>query len=378
MLFSELIGQKATHQQLLQAVHENRMSHAMLFLAPEGTGGLPAALAFTQYLVCENRTEQDSCGTCAACQKAKTFQHPDIHFSYPVVPKKPGDKPVSTDYIANWREFLAQQPYGNAYDWLQSISAENKQGNITAHECQDIIRKLNLKSFESGYKILLMWMPEYLGNEGNRLLKLIEEPPAQTVFILVAEQQDKILATILSRTQLVKFQPLSREELVQALQVRNQVPEAQARQISTIAGGNYREALHLVQHNDQDYYDMMRTWLNTLFTYNRTGLYQWVDQISNAKFGRENQKQFLRYFVNVLEHSVRLQFLDREQLGFSQDEADFAAKLHKLANLQQLEQIIQAVNDAYYHIERNANAKLLFHGLSIRMQYIFKDLPLPV
>ncbi|HEY0274204.1 MAG TPA: hypothetical protein VGC22_13515, partial [Chitinophaga sp.] len=183
MLFSDIIGQEATKQQLLQSVQQRRLSHAMILLGPEGAGGLPLALAFSQYIACEQQQAHDACGVCPSCIKAGRYIHPDIHFSYPVVPRKPGDKPISTDYVAEWRQFIATNPYGNAYDWLQFIGAENKQGNITANECNDIIHKLSLKSFESAYKILVMWMPEYLGNEGNRLLKLIEEPPANTLFL---------------------------------------------------------------------------------------------------------------------------------------------------------------------------------------------------
>lgn len=378
MLFSDIIGQAAVQQQLIQSIQQNRLSHAMILLAPEGAGGLPLGLAFAQYLVCENKQANDACGKCPACMKASQCIHPDIHYSYPVIPRKTGDKPVSTDYIAEWREFVQNNPYGNAYDWLQFIGAENKQGNITATECQDIIRKLNLKSFESGYKVLLMWMPEYLGNEGNRLLKLIEEPPQNTLFILIAENQEQILATILSRTHLVKINPLLKEDMVKALTERAKVPAAKAQQIATITAGNYREAIFLLQHSDDDYHELLRNWLNYLFTGNRVALQEWIEGISSAKTGRENQKQFLRYFINLLEHTLRLQYLDKSQLAFSPEEMDFAAKLAKLANLEQTEQIVDALDNACYHIERNANAKLLFHALSIKLQYIFKKKPLPV
>ncbi|HEY0610381.1 MAG TPA: hypothetical protein VGD35_12010 [Chitinophaga sp.] len=378
MLFSNIIGQENIRQQLIQAVQQNRLSHAMLLLAPEGAGGLPLALAFTQYLVCENKQENDACGQCSACIKASQYIHPDIHFSYPVIPRKPGDKPLSTDYAAEWREFIGTHPYGNAYDWLQFIGAENKQGNITANECHDIIRKLSLKSFESQYKILLMWMPEYLGNEGNRLLKLIEEPPPNTLFILVAENQEQILATILSRTHLIRVNPLPKEVLVDALINRAKAAPAKARQAATIAMGNYREAMALLQNAEDDYHELLRNWLNYIFTGNRPALQAWIEQIASTKIGRENQKQFLRYFINLLEHSLRLQFLDRQQLAFSEEEMDFAAKLNKLANLKQMESIMELLDNACYYIERNANAKLLFHALSIRLQYIFRNKPLPV
>ncbi|SFE71174.1 DNA polymerase-3 subunit delta' [Chitinophaga sp. CF118] len=376
MLFSNIIGQEDIKEQLIKSVVQNRMSHAIVLLAPEGTGGLPLGLAFAQYLVCEEKQPDGACGKCQACVKSGKYLHPDIHFSYPVIPRKPGDKPVSTDYAAEWREFIASNPYGNAYDWLQFIGAENKQGNITATECQDIIHKLSLKSFESQYKILLMWMPEYLGNEGNRLLKLIEEPPANTLFLLIAENQEQILATILSRTHLIKVNPLPKEVMIEALISRNQTPPAKARQAATIAAGNYREALYLLQNSDDDYHELLRNWLNYIFTGNRGALQEWIDGV--AKMGRENQKQFLRYFINLLEHTLRLKYIDKSLLAFSEEETDFAAKLQKLANLQQMELIMQELDSACYYVERNANAKLLFHALSIKLQYIFKKRPIPM
>jgi DNA polymerase-3 subunit delta' len=376
MLFSNIIGQEDIKEQLIKSVVQNRMSHAIVLLAPEGTGGLPLGLAFAQYLVCEDKQADGACGKCQACIKAAKYIHPDIHFSYPVIPRKPGDKPVSTDYAAEWREFIVAQPYGNAYDWLQFIGAENKQGNITATECQDIIHKLSLKSFESQYKILLMWMPEYLGNEGNRLLKLIEEPPPNTLFLLIAENQEQILATILSRTHLIKVNPLPKEVMVEALISRAQIAPAKARQAATIAAGNYREALYLLQNSDDDYHELLRNWLNYIFTGNRAALQEWVDTV--AKMGRENQKQFLRYFINLLEHTLRLKYIDKSLLAFSEEETDFAAKLQKLANLQQMELIMQELDSACYYVERNANAKLLFHALSIKLQYIFKKRPIPM
>src|ERR1700722_6343612 len=241
MGFKSVIGQAHVKQHLADLVKSNRLSHALLLLGPEGSGALPMALAFAQYVVCENKKDGDACGVCASCMKASQLIHPDIHYAYPVIPKKPGDKPVSTDYGVEWREFVAQYPYGNAYDWLQFIGAENKQGNITAQECNDIIHKLSLKSFESGYKILLMWMPEYLGNEGNKLLKLIEEPPPNTLFILVAENESSILPTILSRTQLIKIPLLDVIDIEDALIDRAKISPEKARQVASISEGNYRE-----------------------------------------------------------------------------------------------------------------------------------------
>lgn len=395
MQFQSITGQKETKERLVQMIQHNRLSHALLFLGKEGSGALQLALAFAQYIVCnplppevdlfaapEPKTQDsqlkttDSCGVCPACKKANELIHPDIHFSYPVISKKPGDKPISTDFIAEWREFIVQNPYGNVYDWLQFIGAENKQGNITAHECNDIIRKLNLKSFESEYKILIMWMPEFLGKEGNKLLKLIEEPPANTLFILVAENEDQILPTILSRTQLVKIPLLTNLEVEAALELNAGIKIEKAQQVAALAEGNYREALQLLQNADDDWEVMLREWLNAIVRTGPVAQVKWIDE--TAKLGREKQKQFLRYFIHLLEEAVRLRVMGSTSHGQrttdnGQPTTDFALRLNKLCDLGQQEAIINELDKASYYIERNANAKMLFHALSIRLYHIINN-----
>ncbi len=401
MQFQSITGQKETKEQLVQMVQHNRLSHALLFLGKEGSGALQLALAFAQYIVCEKgsskqkaieepslfgepepaptnnqqrETSNDSCGSCPACKKATELIHPDIHFSYPVITKKPGEKPVSTDFIKEWRAFISEHPYGNIYDWLQFIGAENKQGNITAPECNDIIRKLNLKSFESEYKILVMWMPEFLGKEGNKLLKLIEEPPPNTLFILVAENEDLILPTILSRTQLVKIPMLTNLEVEASLELNAGVAMEKAQQIAAVAEGNYREALQLLQHADDDWEVMLREWLNSIIRTGPVAQVKWIDD--TAKMGREKQKQFLKYFIHLLEQAIRVRVIapanekpETDQRE-TRNELDFANRLNKLCNLSQQEAIINELDKASYYIERNANAKMLFHALSIRLYHI--------
>jgi DNA polymerase-3 subunit delta' len=373
-------------------IRHNRLSHALLFTGKEGSGALPMAIAFAQYIICDkvSRAEQpsgpslfgdagpaikeipaDACGECNSCKKANELVHPDIHFSYPVVPKKPGDKPVSTDYISEWREFISQYPYGNVYDWLQFIGAENKQGNITAHECNDIIRKLNLKSFESGYKILVMWMPEYLGNEGNKLLKLIEEPPANTLFILVTENDNLVLQTILSRTQLVKIPPLLIPDIEKTLIDKAKMNAEQARQIASVSGGNYRESLQLIQHAGEDWQALLREWLNAIMKSGPIAQVKWVEEMS--KQGREKQKQFLRYFNHLLEGAIKMQVMQGHELPFPENEKDFAMRLNKMAGVEQQQAIIEELDKAAYYIERNANAKMLFHALTIKLYHIIAD-----
>src|SRR5580698_10127030 len=346
MQFTRVIGQDQVRENLIEMVRQNRLSHALLFLGHEGSGALPMALAFAQYVVCERAkgNTPDSCGECAACMKAKRLIHPDIHFSYPVVPKKAGDKPVSSDYGAEWREFMEQYPYGNAYDWLQFIGAENKQGNITAQECNEINHKLSLKSFESGYKILVLWMPEYLGNEGNKLLKLIEEPPADTLFLLVAENDSLILPTILSRTQLVKIPLPETADIAQALVDRSGLGAEQARQIAVLSEGNYHEALQLVRHADDDWQGVLRDWLNAVLKNGPVAQVKWIEEMS--KSGRERQKQFLRYFNHVLEQAVRLRYMDVAQLPIPDGERDIATRLNKIADISQQRAIIEELDRA--------------------------------
>lgn len=399
MLFKDIIGQQATKQQLCEMVQHNRLSHALIFLGKEGCGALPLALAFAQYVSLNPHAKQTAKEAAVslfgdveeiaaptvpstpveadafmeknpAYSKASKFVHPDIHFSYPVIPKKSGDKPKSTDYITEWREFISIYPYGNAFDWLQFIGAENKQGNITAEECNDIIHKLSLKSFESEYKILVMWMPEYLGKEGNKLLKLIEEPPANTLFILVAENEEQILPTILSRCQLVKIPLPETSEIQEALINRAGATEDVASQTAAIAEGNYREALQLLQHSEEDWISLLSDWLKFVIRGMLQEQVKWVDEIS--KLGREKQKQLLLYFNHLLEQGIRLRVMG-ENLAISTKEKDFAQRINKITSVSQQQVIIEELDKATYYIERNANAKMLFHALTIKMYHIIQD-----
>ncbi len=399
MLFSNIIGQQEVKQHLVEMVMHNRLSHALLFLGKEGSGALPLALAFANF-VCLNPTDKKAPEPAASLfgetlptnpiptaitnaheadawmqqqpgfSKASQMVHPDIHYTYPVITKKTGEKPISTQFITDWREFVKQYAYGNSFDWLQFIGADNKQGNITAAECNDIIRKLSLKSFESPNKILVLWMPEYLEKEGNKLLKIIEEPPANTLFILVAESESQILPTILSRCQLVKIPALENTAIATALEERAHINANQAHQIAGIAEGNYREALQLLQHAEEDWQNLLREWLNALLKTGPAAQVKWIEEI--AKQGREKQKQFLRYFNHLLQQSIRLRIITTP-LQMLENERDFALRLNKLATIDQQEAIIEELDKAAYYIERNANAKMLFHALSIKLYHIIAN-----
>jgi DNA polymerase-3 subunit delta' len=394
MQFSKIINQQEVKQQLVELIQHNRLSHALLFLSKEGNGALSLALALAQYLTCEKANPKkqnpnstaslfegpttpnsqpqilnDSCGTCPSCTKANQLVHPDIHYSYPVVTKKSGTPPLSVDYISEWREFINNYPYGNVYDWLQFIGAENKQGNITANECNDIIRKLSLKSFESEYKILIMWMPEYLGAEGNKLLKLIEEPPPNTLFILVAENETLLLPTIVSRCQMIKIPMLETTDIETAL-IDSKIDPAKARQVAATAEGNYREALQLLQHAEEDWQGILRDWLNSILKTGPIAQTKWVEETS--RLGREKQKQFLRYFNHLLEQSIRSKIMG-SNIHLPDNEKDFADRLNRLADISQQQAIIEELDRATYYIERNANAKILFHALTIKLYHIIQD-----
>ncbi len=396
MQFSNIIGQSATKQQLAELVQHNRLSHALLFLGKEGSGALPLAIAFAQYIVCEKvngkntaiqagpslfgepepqtsnpKPQTDSCGVCSSCLKTQQLVHPDMHFSYPTVTKKAGEKPIATDFITEWREFIKLNSYGNSFDWIEQIKEkENSQGKITAEECNDIIRKLSLKSFESEYKILIMWMPEMLGTEGNKLLKLIEEPPPNTLFILVTENDAQVLQTIVSRCQLIKVPSLDTNEIEEALINRNKTEPVIARQVASLSEGNYREALQLVQHAEEDWQSLLREWLNAILKTGPVAQTKWVEEVS--RLGREKQKQFLRYFNHLLEQAIHYR-IRGEQLVIAEKERDFAERLNKIAGIEQQQAIIEELDRASYYIERNAHGKMLFHALTIKLYHIIQD-----
>lgn len=398
MQWNDVIGQVDTRRQLIQLVQQNRLSHAMLLLGNEGSGVLPLSIAFAQYLVAlpssanagqtpdlfgntetapasqDGIAAPEAIFNTPAYQRAVQLLHPDLHFSYPVIPRKSGDKPISTDYASEWRSFIQEQPYGNVYDWLQFIGTENKQGNITAAECADIQRKLSLKTFESDYKVLVMWMPEYLGNEGNKLLKLIEEPPANTIFILAAENESQILPTILSRCQTIRIPALATSDIEDAL-IQNAAAEpTQARQIAAVSEGNYREALKLLQHTEEDWQQLLRDWLNALMKFGPAAQVAWVDKIS--QLGRERQKQFIRYFSHLLEQATRLRVFEampQHQPVMPEKERDFAIRLNQITGLAEQKAIMEELDNTSYAIERNANAKIQFLALSIKLYHLIAD-----
>ncbi|HNE29993.1 MAG: DNA polymerase III subunit [Saprospiraceae bacterium] len=369
MQFSSVIGQPRTKAFLAQLHAGGRVPHALLFLGATGSGNLALAIAFAQLLQCEQPADGDSCGQCSACRKAAQFAHPDIHFSYPTI----GANAVSTDFIKPWRTALAENPYLDANGWLQRIGAENKQGNINKEECNAIIKKLSLKAFEGRYKILLMWLPEYLGKEGNRLLKLIEEPPEQTIFLLVAENQDLILNTILSRCQLVKTDTLTDQDIARGLREWRGVEGARAQQIVLLADGDFGEALTLADNPANDDARLLLDWLRKCWRGNGPELLRWTDEF--ARLGRENQKQFLQYGLHFFRELMAITAGSNTPMRLPEEEVVSAQNIAKALNLDKLMQLSALFNDNIYFIERNANPKILVLDTAIRIHRIMKSTP---
>jgi len=295
MQFKQIVGQDAIKQRLVNSVKENRVSHAQLFLGPGGSGSLPLAVAYGQYLSCENKQHDDSCGECSSCRKYQKLMHPDLHFSYPTfgLPKE-----TALDFIENWRKAFLENNYLDLDIWRSYLDAGNKQANINIAECHQIIKKLSFKPFESVYKVLILWLPEYLDKQGNALLKIIEEPQPNTLFLLVAQNQDQILNTILSRTQLIKIPALSFDDIKKHLVVHHNQTEAAAAEIAYLSNGSLTEALAMLQDENKGYHGLFVQWLRLCFANKGIEIISFVEQAS--KMGRENQKNFLRYGVNFI------------------------------------------------------------------------------
>ncbi|MFC3199681.1 ATP-binding protein [Parapedobacter deserti] len=369
MLFNEIIGQQEVKQQLINTVAENRVSHAQLFLGPEGSGSLALALAYAQYVNCENKQPEDSCGQCAACRKYSKLIHPDLHFSYPFFAKHKED--TAATYAEEWRKAFLTNPYLGLEHWRSQLDAENKQANINIAEAHHIIKKLSLKAFEAEYKVLIMWLPEYLDTQGNALLKLIEEPPEKTLFLLVAENQDKILNTIISRTQLVKINRMSDADVSKYLMDAHQLGANQAAEIAFISNGNIQQAINLLGDDTKGHFDLMIRWLRFCVTDAGASLIK-VCEEELAKMGRENQKSFLLYALNMMRQILLLKAGMAALVHLPGTELDFAKKFSNHYPLGQIERAIGLFEEAHYHIERNANPKILFLDLSLQLVLLYK------
>lgn len=363
MKFADIIGQQSLKQQLIHTIKEGRVSHAQLFLGPEGSGKLPLAIAYAQYLNCKSPSEEDSCGICSSCQKYNKLIHPDLHFSFPIVNKgNDAEKNICAVHMKDFREAFLTDPYMSYNDWMQAHGAENKQGNISKFECYDIISKLGLAPFEAGFKVLIMWLPEYLRDAGNVLLKIIEEPPQNTLFILVAERQEMLLSTISSRTQLVKVPRLQIDDLAKHLENQFELDPKAAHSVAMLSEGNARLAREMLGHevsiNEQLFMDFMRH----TFTGKGSEILSWIEKTN--ELGREGQKNLLHYGLHILRECFLMRFGSAKLLRLKGAELDFVTKFSAFINEQNVSEFNRLFNEGIYYIERNANARLVFHNLA--------------
>tara|TARA_R110002049_G_scaffold225023_1_gene396874 strand:+ start:6992 stop:8146 length:1155 start_codon:yes stop_codon:yes gene_type:complete len=375
MQFSEVLGQKHIKKHLTTSVDAGRIAHAQLFVGPEGSGTLPMALAYAQYILCSNVNGENTGGKDSCNIKFKNFSHPDLHFAFPVTKSdKVKSKPVSSFYLEEWRQLLDQQPYGNLFDWYKMLGVDNKQGQIGVEEALQIVKSLTLKSYEGGYKVMLIWMAEKMNTaSANKLLKLIEEPPEKTIFILIAEDEEQIINTIRSRCQILHFPPLAEEAISEALIKNYQIEQSVATKIAHQANGNYNKACDLIYHDSEDiqFEKWFVIWIRSAFKAkgNKAAIHDlisWSEEI--AKTGRETQKKFLNFCLDYFRQALLLNYQANELVYLEPKSNDF--KLEKFAPFvhnSNIMEISEELQDAIYHIERNGNSKIVLTDLSIKL-----------
>lgn len=374
MLFSKILGLTHIKNHLTTSADAGRIPHAQLFVGPEGCGLLPMALAYAQYIICGNQNGEND-GTNSACNlKFDAYAHPDMHFVFPVANSdKVKSHAVSNNYMQEWRQFITEQPYGNLFDWYRSIDIEKKQGQIGVDEALDVVKKLALKSYEGGYKVMLIWMSEKMNvSAANKLLKIIEEPPNKTVFILLCEDEEQILQTIKSRCQILHFPPLGEDAIANAL-IDKGANREEALRLAHEADGNFNKALDLLNKDSEDliFEKWFVQWVRSAFKAkgNKAAIHDlilWSEEV--AKTGRETQKKFLLYCMAVMRQAMLINF-NAEELAYMHIESEgfqlkkFAPFIHENNILS----IVKELEDAIYHIERNGNSKLILTDLSIRL-----------
>ena len=371
MLFKNIIGQEQIKKHLIRSVKENRISHAQLFLGPEGCGKLALAIAYSQYICCEDKKDDDSCGVCRSCVKFEKLVHPDLHFLYPFSATK--DKPVSSSLLSEWRNLLIENKcYISLPDWYAAIGMDTKQGIINANDCNDTIKTLSLKSYESEYKIMIIWMIEKLFHAAApKLLKILEEPPDKTLFLLICENHEQVINTILSRSQIIKIPRISDKELTLALTQRQELSPKRANEIVRIAEGNYKEAISLaIDSPDDNSFEQLQKWMQFCYREKIVEIIDWIEKFSKA--GREKQKTFLLNAIRVFRESILAGVGQTELIRSEGEERKFAINFSPFINSKNSVQIIKEFNDAIFHIERNANPKILFLDLSLKISELIK------
>jgi DNA polymerase III subunit delta' len=375
MNFRQIPGQKEIIGRLLKSVQEERVSHAQLFAGPEGCGSMALALAYASYISCENRTEHDSCGTCKSCVKYDKMIHPDLHFVFPVIKGKKATDPVSDTYIEEWREFVKKTPYFTINDWLDSIEVENAQGMIFASEASEIIKKLNLKTYESEFKIMIIWLPEKMHHAtANKLLKMIEEPPEKTLFLLVSEEPDKLIPTIHSRCQLIKIPSFKSQDIKEYLAQRFNITLNKATEISNVSNGNITRAIELCQNEDYSLANLDRFKSLMRFAWKRDiiSIISWSEEIAST--GREAQKNFISFSLRILRENLMLSLdqLQNRLVFLTGEEATFSGNFHPYINQNNINPLTDEFNLVYSQIEANGSAKIIFLDLALKVTRLIR------
>jgi DNA polymerase-3 subunit delta' len=363
--FSEIHGHTELKNNLVSAIRQGRMPHAQMIISREGNAALPIALAYAQYASCLVKPENDSCGTCSSCLKYKQLIHPDLHLSFPIF----GSTDTCDDFMQDFRKAFLANPMLTLNDWLKSIDGENKKPNINIKECRNIIRKLALRPYESDYKVLIMWLPEYLGKEGNVLLKLLEEPPQNTLFLLVTENQDQILTTIISRTQFIKVPIYTYQEIDSYLNEHQLANEDISRNVALMAEGNLSKAIRLAGEMENTQFESFRLWLLDCYNGRLGKILMEIDQYADK--GKEGLKMFLLYGIQMVRSALLIQHQSLEN-KLTANEIEFVTKLSKLINLDNTKDIYEALNQAIFEIDRNGSVKLIIINLSLKLKYSLK------
>nr|WP_320117603.1 DNA polymerase III subunit delta [uncultured Marinifilum sp.] len=368
MQFKDIIGHDAVKQRFIQTVKENRVSHAQLLIGPKGVGKLPMAIAFAQYVSCLDKKGNDSCGVCSSCRKYEKLIHPDLHFVFPVVKGKGFKHPVSDNFIDSWRNQIQSDPYFDIGDWYRTIGVDNSQGMIYASESNEIIRKLSLKTYESDYKIMIIWLPEKMHSAcANKLLKMIEEPPVKTLFFMVAEEPDKIIQTILSRTQLVKISSIESNALSEAVNAEFNLSTEELKNVVRLSEGSYRKARILIKNSDEnaENFEKFVAIMRRCYARNVLDIMEWAENI--AGIGRERQKSFLNYCVRMIRENFILNLKHPEMVYLNGEEMNFSQRFSPFINEENVWMISDELSKAYTDIERNANAKIVFLDLGLKL-----------
>lgn len=375
MLFKKIVGHEHIKNHLLGSSFNGRIPHAQLFIGSEGCGVLQTAIAYSQYILCQNLGSENTGGNEACNLKFENFSHPDLHFVYPTVTTEDvKSKPKSLDFLPLWREFLAEKPYGSLFDWYDKLGVGNKQGEIRVEDATEILKSLSLKSYEGGYKIMIIWMADKMNiAASNKLLKLLEEPTDKTLFILISENEEDILQTIRSRCQVIHFPKLSESAIAKHLIAFENIGEKEAVIIAHKSQGNYNKALQLCQkiNDDAPFEEWFVTWVRAAFRAKGNAsaiqdLINWSEEI--AKLGRETQKKFLHFCTDMFRQALLLNYQAEPLVYYESSIQGFdIKKFAPFITGNNITDIYKELNDAIYHIERNGNAKIILTDLSIKL-----------